>query len=83
VEGVLDESRQVRPVLTEQESEGLITAGIATGGMQAKLNAALTALRAGVEQVRIAPGAAADILPRILAGESVGTRMVLREECAA
>lgn len=83
VEGVLDESRQVRPVLTEQQSEGLITAGIATGGMQAKLNAALTALRAGVEQVRIAPGAAPDILPRILAGESVGTRMVLREECAA
>jgi acetylglutamate kinase len=83
VEGVLDESRRVRPVLTATESEGLITAGVATGGMQAKLSAALAALRAGVEQVRIAPGAAADILPRILAGESVGTRMVLREECTA
>jgi acetylglutamate kinase len=82
VEGVLDEERKVRAVLTAQESESLIEAGVATGGMQAKLNAALAALRAGVEQVRIAPGAASDILPRVLAGESIGTRMVLNQECA-
>ena len=77
VEGVLDEARQVRSVLTATESEKLISTGIATGGMQAKLNAALAALRAGVEQVRIAPGAAPDVLPRILGGEPVGTRMIL------
>jgi len=79
VEGVLDESRCVRPVLTAQESQRFIDAGVATGGMQAKLNAALTAVESGVEQVHIAPGAASEILARILAGEAVGTRIVLSE----
>jgi acetylglutamate kinase len=76
VEGVLDGAKQVRPLLTAAGSRQLIADGIATGGMQAKLNAALSALAAGVEQVRIAPGAAAGILDRILAGEELGTRMV-------
>ena len=47
--------------------------------MQAKLQAATAALRGGVGQVRIAPGAAAGVLGRILAGEEIGTRMVLQE----
>ncbi len=76
VEGVLDGTKQVRPVLTAAESEALIAGGIATGGMQAKLNAALAALAGGVAAVRIAPGATARVLERVLAGESVGTRMV-------
>jgi acetylglutamate kinase len=79
VEGVLDGASQVRPILTAAQSEHLIASGVATGGMQAKLNAALAALRGGVGQVRIAPGAAEDILHRLLAGESIGTRMVLSE----
>lgn len=79
VDGVLDSARQVRAVLTDVESEALIAAGVATGGMQAKLNAALAALRGGVGQVRIAPGAAPDALARLLAGEEIGTRMVLEE----
>jgi acetylglutamate kinase len=76
VEGVLDGAKRVRPLLTAAESRSLIAEGIATGGMQAKLNAALSALDAGVEQVRIAPGAAESVLDRILAGEELGTRMV-------
>jgi acetylglutamate kinase len=76
VEGVLDGAKRVRPLLTADESRSLIAEGIATGGMQAKLNAALAALAAGVEQVRIAPGAAEGVLDRILAGEELGTRMV-------
>jgi acetylglutamate kinase len=76
VEGVLDGAKHVRPLLTGAESSSLIAEGIATGGMQAKLNAALAALAAGVEQVRIAPGAAEGVLDRILAGEELGTRMV-------
>jgi acetylglutamate kinase len=80
VEGVLDETRRVRPALTGAESERLIAAGVATGGMLAKLNAALAALRGGVGQVRIASGAAPNALERILAGDAVGTRMVLEEE---
>jgi acetylglutamate kinase len=83
VEGVMDGSKQVRRLLTARESEELIATGVATGGMQAKLNAALDALRGGVGEVRIAPGAAEDILGRLLAGETAGTRMVLQEGQAA
>ena len=77
VEGVLDAARQVRPLLTAGESEQLISTGVATGGMQAKLEAALAAVRGGVEQVRIASGAATNVLDRLLDGEKIGTRMVL------
>ena len=83
VEGVLDEGRRVRGVLTAAESESLVAAGIATGGMQAKLEAALAALRGGVAQVHIAPGAAANVVERLLAGEPIGTRMVADEVHAA
>ena len=76
VEGVMDGAKQLRPMLTADESRRLIEDGAATGGMQAKLNAALAALAGGVGQVRIAPGAAANVLDRILAGEQLGTRMV-------
>lgn len=79
VDGVLDQSGQVRSVLTASESERLISHGVATGGMQAKLNAALAALQGGVGQVRIAPGAAERVLERILSGDPVGTRLVLGE----
>ena len=83
VDGVLDQTRQVRRVLTASESERLIAEGVATGGMQAKLQASLAALRGGVEQVQIAPGAADRVLDRILRGEAIGTRMVLGEGRAA
>jgi acetylglutamate kinase len=83
VEGVLDGSKQVRPVLTAAASEQLIAAGVATGGMQAKLNAAIAALRGGVEEVRIALGAAPGVLDRILGGDELGTRMILEEGTAA
>ena len=78
VDGVLDAAKQIRPTLTAAESRALIANGVATGGMQAKLNAALAALEGGVSRVRIAPGAADRVLERILAGESIGTRMVLQ-----
>ncbi len=76
VEGVLDGEKRLRPVLTSAESQALIAAGIATGGMQAKLNAANVALGHGVGEVRIAPGAAENALGRLLSGEPLGTRMV-------
>jgi acetylglutamate kinase len=83
VAGVLDGAGIVRAVLTVAESERLIADGIATGGMRAKLDAALAALRGGVPQVRIAPGAAERALERILAGDELGTRIVLSEAHAA
>ena len=83
VEGVLDENRNVRSVLTAADSERLIADGIAIGGMRAKLEAAVAALRGGVGQVLIAPGAADRILDRVLSGETVGTRLLLIEGKAA
>jgi len=79
VAGVLDFDGKVRTTLTAADSRRLIADGVATGGMQAKLNAALAALEGGVEQVRIAPGAVEDVLGRILAGEDIGTRMAAAE----
>jgi acetylglutamate kinase len=76
VDGVLDGSKRLRPELTIADCERLIAEGVATGGMQAKLNAATSALRQGVGQVRIAPGAASDALLRVLAGEQLGTRLI-------
>ena len=82
VDGVLDADGRPRPVLSAEESRRLIADGVATGGMQAKLNAALAALDFGVEQVRIAPGAAPDVLSRLLAGEEIGTRILTAAEHA-
>ena len=79
VQGVLDAARAVRPLLTARESRQLIADGVATGGMQAKLDAAISALEGGVGSVRIAPGASAGVLARLLAGEAIGTRIVLAE----
>lgn len=76
VDGVKDAGGQVIPILSLEQSRLLISDGVATGGMQAKLNAAAEALLGGVGEVVIAPGAAPDIVARLLAGEAVGTRFV-------
>jgi acetylglutamate kinase len=83
VDGVLDGAKRILRSLTAHDSERLIAEGVAAGGMQAKLNAAMAALDGGVEQVRIAPGAAENVLERVLAGEEIGTRLVAREAQAA
>jgi acetylglutamate kinase len=66
-------------MITPAEIDGMIADGVATGGMQAKLNAAAAALEANVAQVRIAPGADAGVLERLLAGEEIGTRIAAAE----
>ena len=76
VDGVRGADGQVIPVLTLAQSQQLIADGVATGGMQAKLNAAGAALSGGVAEVLIAHGAGPDILKRLLANEPVGTRFV-------
>jgi acetylglutamate kinase len=83
VQGVMDDSQRLCASLTMAESRGLIASGAATGGMLAKLNAAMAALTAGVGQVRIAAGAAEHVIERLLAGEEMGTRMVAGEAQAA
>jgi acetylglutamate kinase len=76
VEGVRDANGSICPVLTCGQARSLIREGVATGGMQAKLEAAMDALRQGVSQVLIAPGAMAGVVERLLDGGSVGTRLV-------
>jgi acetylglutamate kinase len=75
VVGVLDSSKSVIGVLDRAASQRLIANGVATGGMQAKLEAAHRALDGGVAEVVIAPGAEPEVLARLLGGESIGTRL--------
>jgi acetylglutamate kinase len=44
--------------------------------MRAKLNAAGTALDAGVDEIEIAPGASPEVLARLFDGELAGTKIV-------
>lgn len=76
VPGVLDARKQMIPVLTPDCCCELIAAGIATGGMQAKLNAAMDAVAASVQEVRIVKGSDENIVLRVFAKEQVGTRIV-------
>ena len=75
VPGVRGSDGTVLRQLDRTGSQELIESGVAHGGMQAKLEAAHSALDQGVEEVLIAPGQEPDICKRLLAGEILGTRM--------
>ena len=79
VAGVWDAQKQVIPVLTAARCRQLITSGVAAGGMQAKLEAACEAVKNGVGEVRIVRGSDPDIVTRLIAGESAGTRVIQGE----
>ncbi len=72
VPGVLDGQRIV-PAVGAADAEAMIRSGTAAGGMAAKLNAALTAIRGGVRTVRIG-----DL--SMLSDESCGTAVTQTEE---
>jgi acetylglutamate kinase len=76
VPGVLDDAKEVVPVLTIADSEQLIATGVAAGGMAAKLEAARDALARGVARVRIGDLAA-------LTDASRGTAIVASVERGA
>ncbi len=73
VEGVRGADGQRIPVLRKADSAELISTGVATGGMLAKLRAAEFALDNGVGEVRIVHGATPDVLARVQGGEALGT----------
>jgi acetylglutamate kinase len=74
VGGVLDASGKTLTRLTAAQAAELIRTHVATGGMQAKLEAAMRALEQRVPQVLIAPGAKPEIIPSIRENEpSIGT----------
>lgn len=75
VDGVRGGDGVVARELSPEDCERLIAEGVATGGMQAKLNAATDALRNGTREVVIAPGAMEGVIDRLLAGEAIGTRL--------
>jgi acetylglutamate kinase len=75
VSGVLDAKKAIIPVLTTEDCQGLIDTGVATGGMQAKLNAATDAVAGGVREVRIVKGSDPFIVKRVFEGEEIGTRI--------
>ena len=76
VDGVRDHKNVVCSTITPAECRQLIGDAIATGGMRTKLESAVEALRLGVGEVVIAPGAAEESISRLLAGETVGTRLI-------
>jgi len=76
VPGVLDASKTLLPELTIADCAKLIADGVATGGMQAKLDAATTAVSHGVAEVRIVRGSDHHIVSRVFAGEAAGTRII-------
>ena len=77
VEGVRDANGKICTRLTAAQGLALISSGVATGGMQAKIEAAIAALRNGVQEVLIAPGALPGILAQALAGSPIGTKFIL------
>jgi acetylglutamate kinase len=77
VAGVKDKGGQVLPMLTAAAARQLVAAGVAHGGMQAKLEAALSSLEGGLNEVIVAPGQEINVCQRLLAGESLGTRLAL------
>ncbi len=75
VAGVLDAGKSLMPLLSVAGCRDLIQSGVATGGMQAKLNAATDAVESGVQEVSIVKGSDPDIVLRVFANERIGTRI--------
>ena len=76
VDGVRDGSGAIVPVLDKQAIAQLIADGVATGGMRAKLESAVSALDGGVGEILIAPGQREGIVAELASGKAVGTRVV-------
>ena len=76
VEGVLDGDKRLIPQLTLSQALHLVETRVATGGMEAKLRASALAVRQGVPEVHIAPGARPRVLQHLLSGRSAGTTVL-------
>ena len=75
VDGVRGPTDDILPMLSAPQCLQLIADGIATGGMQAKLESAMAGLHAGIDEVVIAPGAREGVVGALLEGRPVGTRI--------
>jgi len=82
IAGVKGSDGQVIPRITPSDALTLIETGVASGGMQAKLEAACDALEHGLGEVRIAAGAEPEVLARLLSARqeaAPGTALVPEE----
>lgn len=80
VPGVKGKNGQVIAHLTPPDVLDLVTSGVAHGGMQAKLEAAVWAVNGGLSEVVIASGQETDVCSRLLNGENFGTRLALADK---
>jgi acetylglutamate kinase len=75
VDGVRDGWGNIVESLDIPQVNALIQDGIAAGGMQAKLEAAQSALTGGVRKVVIAPGGLAGVVDKLRRNEAIGTNI--------
>jgi len=75
VDGVRGPEGEILPALSTPQCRQLIAGGVATGGMQAKLESAIAALQSDIGEVVIAPGAREGVVGALLEGRPVGTRI--------
>jgi acetylglutamate kinase len=83
VDGVRGPGDVAYKTLTSNECRRLIEDQVATGGMQAKLEAAMAALVSGVCEVSIAAGSRPGVVQDLIANKRVGTRLVTEAELTA
>jgi acetylglutamate kinase len=76
VDGVKGQDGAILAEISPECCRNLIESGVASGGMQAKLEAATQAVRRGIGEVRIAPGSVPDVMRKLLDGAPIGTRLV-------
>jgi len=76
VDGVRDAKNTICREITTTECRNLITSGVATGGMRAKLEAAAKALQSEVGEVVVAPGGVSGVIGQLLDGAHLGTRIL-------
>lgn len=82
VDGVRAADGRICATLTGAQCAALISGEVATGGMRAKLDAAVDAIARGVGAVAIAPGATPGAIRQLILGQAVGT-MVVGQNTAA
>jgi len=82
VPGVKIATGEVASHLTVAQMLELVCSGVAYGGMQAKLEAAVAALQS-IGEVVIAPGDQPNICRRVLNRDNIGTRLSLKSEVPA
>ncbi len=75
VSGVRGADGSVVRQLDPDRVAALVSSGVAHGGMQAKLEAAVAALQGGLAEVTVALGRESRVCERLLAGELLGSRL--------